>query len=94
MLIILAVWWTIAVVTLSWAFTKVEPSSILDTGIVICMSILWPLTATAMLPYVVYLMLVMSTQQIRNDLRNRGILREFEAWLADQKKEGKILPKE
>jgi hypothetical protein len=93
MLIILAAWWTIAVVMLSWAFTKVEPTP-LDTGIIICMSVFWPVTAVALVPYVAYQMLVASTTRIRADLKNRGILREFEQWLADQKEEGKIIPKD
>jgi hypothetical protein len=45
------------------------------------MAVFWPITAAIVVPALIYQALVASASRIRIDLKNRGILREFEDWL-------------
>jgi hypothetical protein len=86
-----AVWWTFAVVAFIMAITAGDITSPLDFGIVLALCVLWPVTVVLFIPAVLYQAIVASTRRIRIDLKNRGVLREFEQWLRDRN--GKILPK-
>lgn len=86
MIALAVVWWTIAVVMLSWALFKFEPEDPKALAYALCLSVLWPLTLVVIVPMIIYDTLVLSTKRIRNDLKNRGILRQFEAWLEERNK--------
>jgi len=91
LLIAIAVWWTFAVVGL---VIMIQDSSrdIADRALIVGLAVFWPLCAVAVLPVLTYQGLVASTARIRVDLKNRGLIRQFEAWLKEQ--EPVILPEE
>jgi hypothetical protein len=50
------------------------------------LAVFWPVAAVAIVPVLVYQSVVAGTARIRADLKNRGVLREFETWLREHKK--------
>ena len=92
LLIAIAVWWTFAVVAL---VIMIQDSSrdIVDRALIVGLGVFWPLCAVAVLPVLIYQGLVASTARIRVDLKNRGIIAEFEQWL-DSRDKGTVLEKE
>lgn len=58
-----------------------------DVAFVIGLAVFWPVAATLVIPALVYQAAVASTSRIRADLKNRGVLREFEGWLRERKKD-------
>jgi hypothetical protein len=87
------VWWTFAVVILMTVVNASDIDNIKDLAISIGLAVFWPLTAVMVVPFIIYQAAVASTSRIRVDLKNRGVLREFEAWLRERNA-GKILPKD
>lgn len=87
------VWWTFAVALVALIASVSEVTDMKDVAFLIGLSVFWPLTATLALPAIAYSAAVASTQRIRADLRNRGVLREFETWLREREAV-KGLPKE
>jgi hypothetical protein len=56
---------------------------------VVAYSGLWPVAAISATPIIVWRTKVRTAKEIRADLRNRKLLREFEEWLKERdKKEG------
>lgn len=91
-LLAIAVWWTFAVIV--WVMIMHDCGrDIKDQLIAIGLAVFWPVVAIGIVPVLVYQSIVASTSRIRADLDNRGILREFETWLAERDK-GKIVPKD
>lgn len=90
LLIAVGVWWTFAVIV--WVMIMHEGGrDTKDQMMAIGLSVFWPAVAIGVVPALVYSSWVSSTARIRVDLKNRGIMREFEQWLKD--KEGKIVPR-
>jgi len=91
-LLLAILWWTFAVIV----FTRLEAQNSLenvrDRAMCIGLAVFWPIVAVCVFPVLVYQSFVASAAQIRSDLKNRGVLREFEQWLEDRN--GKILPKD
>lgn len=87
------VWWTFAVALVALIASHSDITDMKDIALTICLSVFWPVTATLALPAIVYQAAVASTSRIRIDLRNRGVLREFETWLRERYAV-KVLPKE
>lgn len=87
------VWWTFAVALVAIIASHSDITDMKDIALTICLSVFWPVTATLALPAIVYQAAVASTSRIRIDLRNRGVLREFEAWLRERDAV-KVSPKE
>jgi hypothetical protein len=89
----LAVWWTVFMwmaVTLTHNAESVK--EVLMYGV---LALFWPITAPFVLCGLLYRLFVNSAGQMRQDLRNRKLLREFDRWYrethgaeADSKKEG------
>lgn len=91
MLIVAAVvWWTFAVVAIMLIVLQSDVRDLKDVAFAIGLSVFWPLTAAFILPVVIYQASVSSASRIRADLRNRGVLREFDNWMRER---NKILPK-
>lgn len=87
------VWWTFAVALVAIIASNSDITDMKDVALTICLSVFWPVTATLALPAIAYSAAVAGTQRIRIDLRNRGVLREFETWLRERDAV-KVLPKE
>ena len=85
--VLVAVWWTFVIVCFM-SFVEVwDSKKYKDVIIVLGLSVFWPVMAVCAVPWLIYKAMVASTAQIRVDLKNRGTLREFEAWLAQQDKQ-------
>lgn len=74
-------WWTFAVVVLMIIANTSDFDDYKSLAFAIAMAVFWPITAVIVVPALIYQALVASASRIRIDLRNRGILREFEDWL-------------
>lgn len=81
--ILAVVWWTFAVVAMSFMINLADMRSNREKLMTIAVSVFWPIIAVGMVPAIIYTATVKSTAQIRADLRNRKVLREFETWLAE-----------
>ena len=93
LILVAVVWWTFAVALVALISTHFYITDRKDVALTIGLSVFWPVTATLALPAIVYQAAVASTSRIRIDLRNRGVLREFETWLRERDAI-KVLPKE
>jgi hypothetical protein len=74
-------WWTFAVVVLMIIANSSDIADAKSLAFAIGFAVFWPLTAVIVVPALIYQALVAGTTRIRADLKNRGILREFEDWL-------------
>ena len=84
-LLAIAVWWTFAVIV--WVMIMLDIGrDTKDWLMAIGVAVFWPIVAIGIVPVLVYQSVVASTSRIRADLDNRGVLREFEAWLREHKK--------
>jgi hypothetical protein len=84
-LLAIAVWWTFAVIV--WVMIMLDIGrDTKDWLMAIGLAVFWPAVAIGIVPVLVYQSVVASTSRIRADLDNRGVLREFEAWLREHKK--------
>lgn len=75
------VWWTFAViffVGLNYEGGKPKEN--------VTIAIFWPVIVIAMLPYMLSKIVFESTEDIRQNIRNRGLEKEFEEWLKTKKK--------
>lgn len=91
LLIAVVAWWTFAVIV--WVMLIQETGQDLKyRALVICMAVFWPIVAVGVIPALVYQSCVASTARIRADLKNRGIMKEFDQWVRDRK--GEIMPKD
>jgi hypothetical protein len=86
-------WWTIAVVLIMSFIMSDLRSSNKDTVLAFALCLSWPFFLPFGTVWLLYSFFVKSTKQLRNDIENRGLLREFEEFLKERK-HGKILPKE
>ena len=93
LILVAVVWWTFAVALVALISTHFDITDRKDVALTIGLSVFWPVTATLALPAIVYQAAVASTSRICIDLRNRGVLREFETWLRERDAI-KVLPKE
>jgi hypothetical protein len=82
-----AVWWTITVVLIMVLTNETSIDDPYSFAIAISLVVFWPITAVLTIPALLYQAAVASTSRMRIDLNNRGLLREFEKWLADNKKD-------
>jgi hypothetical protein len=82
-----AVWWTITVVFMMVLTNETSIDGPYSFAIAIGLIVFWPITAVLAIPALLYQAAVASTSRMRIDLNNRGLLREFEKWLADNKKD-------
>ena len=80
-----AFYWTFMVAAIAVLANHV--SSARDAAWVMGIAILWPLFVLVAMVAIPYGALVSSTKRIRTDLHNRKLLREFETWLREHKKE-------
>lgn len=87
------VWWTFAVALVALIASRSDITDMTDVAFTIGLSVFWPVTATLALPVIAYSATVAGTQRIRIDLRNRGVMREFETWLRERDAV-KVSPKE
>jgi uncharacterized integral membrane protein len=86
-------WWTIAVVLIIcfiMADTQANNKEII-LAFAGCLS--WPVLLPFVLVGLLYQALVASAKQIRTDIKNRKLLKEFEEFL-EERKHSKILPKD
>ena len=91
LLVAIGVWWTFAVI--AWVMVMHDGGrDTKDQMLAIGLAVFWPVVAFGVVPALVYQSCVASTARLRNDLRNRKLLAEFEQWLKDR--EGKIVPKD
>lgn len=74
-------WWTFSVVVFVWIVNDQSHEGFIDWAKTITLATMWPLFAPFAVVALVYHGLVASTKQIRNDLRNRKLLDQFEQWL-------------
>lgn len=79
------VWWTFAVVVIMIIANTSDFDDYKSLAFAIGFAVFWPLTAVIVVPALIYQALVASASRIRIDLKNRGILREFEDWLKTRK---------
>lgn len=93
LILVAVVWWTFAVTLVALIDSHSDITDKKGVALTIGLSVFWPVTATLALPAIIYLAAVAGTQRIRADLRNRGVLREFETWLRERDAV-KVLPKE
>jgi hypothetical protein len=84
-LLAIAVWWTFAVIVWVMIMQDIGRDT-KDWLMAIGLAVFWPAVAVGIVPVLVYQSVVASTSRIRADLDNRGVLREFEAWLREHKK--------
>jgi hypothetical protein len=91
LVIAIVAWWTFAVIV--WV-TIINDSGrdTKDLMLAVGLAVFWPAIAVGVIPVLIYQACVPTTARIRVDLKNRGILKEFEQWLKDR--DGKILPKD
>jgi hypothetical protein len=88
MLIIVAVlWWTFSVVLFAWIVSDTSHNGFIAWAKTITLAIAWPLFAPFVVIALIYQGLVVSTSQLRKDLDNRKLLREFEDWLENKKQD-------
>lgn len=73
-------WWTFAVVSFSLLVSTGDRVSVKDA--IGCA--LWPLLLLPVLIMLTYWACIKSTAQLKADLHNRKLLREFEQWLKDR----------
>ena len=92
LILTLAVWWAFAVVTLALLIQDVSRNAE-DRIMVVTIAAAWPLFLIPALIYGTYQMLVASKARILMDLKNRGVLAEFEEWL-EQRNEEKLVETE
>jgi hypothetical protein len=84
MLYLILGYWSLVVIFFAFATVAMLDSTrtnFLDLAAAMTLAVFWPATVVAGAVILVYSNSVKSVQQIRNDLRNRKILREFEEWL-------------
>lgn len=74
------VWWTFAVTV--FAFLTYERDG--EKGERIAMAVFWPLFVVLALPVMLWRIPFRTAKAIRVDLRNRKLLRKFDAWLKEQ----------
>ena len=90
LLVAVGVWWTFAVI--AWVMIMHDGGrDTKDQMLAIGLAVFWPAVAIGVVPVLVYSSWVASTARIRADLKNRGIMQEFEQWLEDRKSE-EVLP--
>lgn len=77
------VWWAVAVAFFALILREREVSA---ANVAACA--LWPIAVIWVLVTFLLDIPFQTAKQIRTSLNNRGILREFEAWLAEREKEG------
>jgi hypothetical protein len=83
------VWWTFAVALLAIIVAASDITTSKDVAFVVGLSVFWPVTASLAIPALIYQATVAGTQRIRIDLKNRGVLLEFEDWLRNREKQPK-----
>ena len=91
--LVAVVWWTFPVTLVALISTHSDITDRKEVALTIGLSVFWPVTATLALPVIAYSATVAGTQRIRIDLRNRGVMREFETWL-QERDAVKVSPKE
>lgn len=85
-------WWAIAVPMVAKAADEFDRDHPWQSLAIFAAAIVWPITAVAFVPVVLVAASFQSAKNIRKGLYNRGVLREFEAWL-DESEKGKICQK-
>lgn len=78
LLIAIAVWWTFAVACVA---IIVAESGRDHFWITVAVSVFWPITAIVLAVVMLWHVPFRTAKAIRRDIRNRGLSREFEAWL-------------
>jgi hypothetical protein len=83
LLVAVGVWWTFAVI--AWVIIMHDGDrDTKDQMMAIGLAVFWPVVAVGVVPVLLYSSWVSSTARIRADLKNRGIIKEFEQWLKDR----------
>jgi hypothetical protein len=85
-LIAAILWWTLSVIIFMAIMNEQSHSGVGALVETITVSTLWPVFVPFVVIGLLYQSVVKSTAQLRNDLRNRKLLAEFEAWLKEQNK--------
>ena len=87
------VWWTFAVAVVALVASHSDITDLKDVAFSVGLAVFWPVTAALILPMIVYQAVAASASRIRTDLKNRGLLNEFEDWLRERNA-GKVSPKD
>lgn len=74
------IWWTITVICISAIRNLCEDWK--GFFYALPLALLWPFTLPACSIAIFYRTLILSTRSLRIDLHNRGLLQDFEEWLA------------
>lgn len=77
-------WWTFAVMVMALLVSATDVEKPVDMFMIVGMAVFWPITAVLAIISSIYRSLVLSTKQIRVDLKNRELLRKFEEWVKTQ----------
>ena len=86
MLIAVGAWWTYAVII--WVMIMHEGGrDTKDRVLAIGFAVFWPIVAICAVPAMLYSACVASASRIRADLKNRGVLKEFDSWLRNRYKD-------
>lgn len=73
-----AVWWTIAVAFFGIIAGSQDISD--DAGEWVAFSIFWPFTAVIFIAVILWRLPFKTVKHMRQDMYNRGVLREFDEW--------------
>lgn len=87
------VWWTFAIAVVALVASHSDITDLKDVAFSVGLAVFWPVTATLILPMIVYQAVAASSSRIRVDLKNRGVLNEFEDWLRERNA-GKVSTKD
>ena len=87
------VWWTFAVAVVALVASHSDITDLKDVAFSVGLAVFWPVTAALILPMIVYQAVEASSSRIRVDLKNRGVLNEFEDWLWERNA-GKVSTKD
>jgi len=83
LLVALGTWWTFAVIV--WVMLMHEDGHDAKYHMqAIGLAVFWPLVAVGVVPALIYQSVVASSARIRADIKNRGLLREFNHWLNER----------
>jgi hypothetical protein len=83
LLVAVGVWWTFAVI--AWVIIMHDGGrDTKDQMLAIGLAVFWPAVALGVVPVLIYAACVKTTGRIRADIKNRGIMQEFEQWLKDR----------
>ena len=84
--VLLLIWWSVAAPLTGFIMGRfdVDEYGVIAFMMVIAATILWPVSVVIGAVIIIYRIPMATARTIRIDLRNRGLLREFDAWLRER----------